>query len=64
MTPFSQVDVVVVHVDFVHILEDLLHVHGLPISSSHSLVGLKQHGLWLDKMILGAFLGAPSWTWA
>jgi hypothetical protein len=28
MTPFSQVDVVVVHVDFLHILEDLLHVLG------------------------------------
>jgi hypothetical protein len=28
MTPFSQVDVVAVHVDFLHILEDLLHVLG------------------------------------
>jgi hypothetical protein len=28
MTPFSQVNIVVVHVDFLHILEDLLHVHG------------------------------------
>jgi hypothetical protein len=28
MTPFSQVDVVAVHVDFHHILEDLLHVLG------------------------------------
>jgi hypothetical protein len=27
MTPFSQVDVVAVYVDFLHILEDLLHVH-------------------------------------
>jgi hypothetical protein len=26
MTPFSQVDVVAVHVYFLHILEDLLHV--------------------------------------
>jgi hypothetical protein len=25
-TPFSQVDVLAVHVDFLHILEDLLHV--------------------------------------
>jgi hypothetical protein len=32
LTPFSQVDVVVVQVDFLHILEDLIHVldhHGL-----------------------------------
>jgi hypothetical protein len=28
MTPFSQVDVVAVHVDFLHIFEDLLHVLG------------------------------------
>jgi hypothetical protein len=28
MTPFSQVDVVAVHVDFLHVLEDLLHVLG------------------------------------
>jgi hypothetical protein len=28
MTPFSQVDVVAVHVDFLHILEDLLQVLG------------------------------------
>jgi hypothetical protein len=26
MTPFSQVDVVAVHVDFLRILEDLLHL--------------------------------------
>jgi hypothetical protein len=28
MTPFSQVDGVAVHVDFLHRLEDLLHVLG------------------------------------
>jgi hypothetical protein len=30
MMPFSQVDVVAVHVDFLHILEDLLHVLSHP----------------------------------
>jgi hypothetical protein len=37
MTSFSQVDVVAVHVDFLHILEDLLHVldhHGFNLSIS------------------------------
>jgi hypothetical protein len=51
-------------------LRNIHHYHhhhlsfcGLPFFTYPSLVGLKEHGLQLEKMVLRAFLEASSWTW-